>query len=1141
MSENYRFKIHHGVRSLLLLLIAQLLSLPTVAQNQPLFPTLATFPVGAGQSIAAGDFNGDGQADLAAISLSSTSTTLTIFLDQGATTPPLSVATSLNLPAFAVSHLLAVDINNDKKLDLVVTTSTSVNVLAGNGDGTFQTPVSYSVSSAGNLTTVDLNGDGYSDLAIATTSTQTSANLIVLLNQGASNPGTLSAPVLYPTSLPVVTEVPQQIATGDFNGDGKPDIVVGDTQLTVFYGNGDGTLQAPSQATLAPVTPVLNGLYGDGLFVAADLNHDGVTDIAYLTSNFEDVYSVTLQVVLGHTNGKFTAGPSLPLITSLLYPTHMVSAGTTNGGDNVNLAIVTDKTTVLLGDGNGGFTQGQSYALNGNILPVPGSNGKIDLISEFTYTDPLSINPSSSSVTRLASNGDGTFQAIPTQFVQVFGFVPADLNGDGLTDILTFDYQGNIVTALGRGNGTFTVTSHVSGTSFDPDQSTPLVAADFTGDGITDLVTMTAGSGSPRADSNLIFYKGNGDGSFQTASTPVDLGIYGTTVAIAGDFNGDGANDIIVTAASQGFGLSFLPGKGDGTFGTSVPLPQVTSANFASPLLLSADLNSDHILDLIWEGKVFLGHGDGTFSLSNVPLPGGALAVGDLNGDGIADVVINTEFVGATVYAGNGDGTFQTSPFYTAALPPLAQGVVANITDSNGDDHPDLLLQYSLSTAAVTTNLAVFRGDGKGNFTADSNLYYAGAANPFQSGVNLFAFPARLNNQVSQQSKNPTLDYLTFSNGGATALLNQTNPAPTAPSRFSSKTALAASATAAAPAQQITLTATVTGIIPPTGTVSFTSGSTTLGTATLVNGVATLPISFPATGTYAVTANYPGDANNLPSSSSPVSVAVAPVASKTTLTVSSGNANPNQQLTFTATVTGSNPTGNVTFTSGSTTLGTASLTNGAASLPFAFTTAGTFTVTANYAGDAANLASVSTALTVTVAAPDFTVSASPTTATIAAGQSATTTLSIAPLGGYSGTVTFSCGTLPAGAACTFAPATATPASGATATTTLTITTTAPTTASLRQTSLPAIAFASMVFLTFSSRRLRGLNQRLKRTSLLTFLFFTGLLLLSGCSSSSPAKPTVMPGTPTGVQAITVTVADSVSKISHSLNFQLTVQ
>jgi len=169
-------------------------------------------------------------------------------------------------------------------------------------------------------------------------------------------------------------------------------------------------------------------------------------------------------------------------------------------------------------------------------------------------------------------------------------------------------------------------------------------------------------------------------------------------------------------------------------------------------------------------------------------------------------------------------------------------------------------------------------GDGKGNFTADSNTYYAGnpsgiigeATGVSETPSNVVL--ARLNNLVPHQSKNAALDYLTWTSFGATALLNQTNPAPTAPSVFPSKTALAVSANNAAPTQQLTFTATVTGVIAPTGSVSFTSGSTTLGAASLTNGVATLSISFPTAGTYAVTANYVGDANNQPSSSNPASV-----------------------------------------------------------------------------------------------------------------------------------------------------------------------------------------------------------------------------------------------------------------------------
>jgi hypothetical protein len=301
-------------------------------------------------------------------------------------------------------------------------------------------------------------------------------------------------------------------------------------------------------------------------------------------------------------------------------------------------------------------------------------------------------------------------------------------------------------------------------------------------------------------------------------------------------------------------------------------------------------------------------------------------------------------------------------------------------------------------------------------------------------------------------------------------------------------------------------------------------------------------VSFPAAGTYSVIANYPGDSNNTPSSSVPLSLAIAPVASKTTLSISSANAGTNQQLTLTASVSGLNPTGTVTFASATATLGTTSVTNGVATLPFAFTTIGSYVVTASYAGDIANLSSVSAPVTVAVAAPDYTITASPSSATIKAGQSATTTLTVTPIGGYTGTVKFSCGTLPPGANCTFAPASVTPASGV-VTSTLTITTTAPTTALLHTLSIPlqGIAWASLIFLTLSPRKLRGLNRRLTRASLLIAFLAVGLLSFSGCSSSSPSNPPTNTGTPAGIQTITVTAADSSGNLSHAINFQVTIQ
>jgi hypothetical protein len=1046
-------KTPHRARFLLLVLIAQLFSLPAFAQNQPLFPVTPLFDIGDQQVLASGDFNGDGQPDLITILPDNESSTLITLLNQGNTNPPLSVTAALN---FAPLSLIAVDVNNDKKLDLVASVSAGIAVLIGNGDGTFQTPVVYPIVGSGKIAALDLNGDGYLDLAFTTAANLNSFQVAVLLNKGSSAPGVFSQTASYPLSITYSSLNPVlNIGSGDFNGDGKQDIFVGGTNTAVFYGNGDGTLQAQQSP------PVPAGLSGGAYFVAADFNHDGISDIAYLATATFNPIPLSLQVMLGHSNGVFTAGSSLALNFAGIDQLALVTAGTTGG--NVNLAFINQTTTILRGDGNGKFSQGSSYPLTGAAFPILGHNGNTDLVFEL-FSQAVDSNQVHNQITRLVSNGDGTFQGIPTLPVGPSGFAAADLNNDGLTDVLTVDAHSNLVTALGRGNGTFTVVNSMASVA-----SKLLITADFNADGNQDVAIITPGDGShypatPVVDSKLIFYKGNGDGTFQQSATAVDLQVIGAIGAISGDFNGDGNIDVVAAYynayldPTSSYGLVFLPGKGDGTFGTPVSL-LANNLSHIEPLILAADINYDHKLDILWSGLVYLGNGDGTFQLSTVSLPAPALAVGDLNGDGIADVVTGGFNVGASVYAGNGDGTFQSSPFYTATLPTFAQIGVATITDTNADGHPDLLLQYNVlvDDQFSTTSLAPFLGDGKGNFTADSNTYYAG--NPSGtvietsslSEVTANAVLARLNSLAPQQSKDTALDYLTWTSGGATALLNQTNPAPATPSLFPSKTALAVSANNAAPTQQVTFTATVTSIIAPTGSVSFTSGGTTLGTTSLTNGVATLPISFPIAGKYAVTATYDGDANNQPSSSSPV--------------------------------------------------------------------------------------------TITVVAPDFTVSASPAAATITAGQSATTTLTVTPVGGYNGTIKFSCGALPSGTSCTFVPASLTPASGASSTTTLTITTTATTSASLRNeisSSLQGIAWAGLVFLVLSPRRMRRHNRHLTRVIQVTFLLAAGLISLSGCSSSSPKPPATTPGTPSGVQIIAVTVADSGST-SHSINFQLTVQ
>jgi Bacterial Ig-like domain (group 3)/FG-GAP-like repeat len=610
---------------------------------------------------------------------------------------------------------------------------------------------------------------------------------------------------------------------------------------------------------------------------------------------------------------------------------------------------------------------------------------------------------------------------------------------------------GQFVTALGRGNGTFTVTDQIAGvdSEFLAADCVDLIATgDFNSDGNIDAALITPGTCdvTPSTNSMLSIYKGNGHGIFQPVVTGIDLQASGTINTVVGDFNGDGNLDVVIAHSNDTTdlrGLIFLAGKGDGTFAAPALLePQSTfpfiQGQSLQPTLLSADLNRDGKLDLIWENAAYLGKGDGTFQQVSTVLAGAPSALADLNGDNIADVVI-----GSSVYAGNGDGTFQSSPFYTATLPQSSAVITAAVGDLNADGRPDLLVQYQIPS--LFTAVSVFLGDGKGNFTADNNTYYSGIVSFGYYRTELV--PARLNNQALTDSGNRGLDLLTNTNYGATSLLNQTNPAPTGLSLLPSQTMLSASAT---------------------------------------------------------------------------------------------TVNENQKLNFTATVTGINPTGNVTFTTGNTMLGTSPVTDGVATLPFQFTSAGTFPVTANYTGDALNAPSLSNAVSITIAAPDFTVSASPATATIAAGQSSVTTLTITPIAGYSGTVKFSCGTLSSETTCSFAPSSVTTANGTAPTTMLTISTTAPSSAMLNNFAGAAsgIAWAGIAFLTLSPRRLWKANRRLTGSIVLMLLVTTGLVTLFGCSSSSPPKN---PGTPAGGQTITISAADSAAGPTHSITFQLTVQ
>ena len=239
-------------------------------------------------AVAVGDFNGDGIPDLAVANFASNSVAILLGNGDGTFTTKSPLPTGTAPIGVAVG-----DFNLDGKLDLAVTNNNSsdVTILLGNGDGTFTAaPTLTGFSVPRGVVVGDFNGDGRPDLAVTNFFGQSVA---ILLGNGN---GTFVQSATVPTGA-----LPWPVVAGDFNGDGKLDLAVansGDGSLTVFVGNGNGTFGAP--ATI----PLGSGSQPQGL-VAGDFNHDHKLDLAVAEFNSNQAV-----ILLGNGNGAFTLEPT---------------------------------------------------------------------------------------------------------------------------------------------------------------------------------------------------------------------------------------------------------------------------------------------------------------------------------------------------------------------------------------------------------------------------------------------------------------------------------------------------------------------------------------------------------------------------------------------------------------------------------------------------------------------------------------------------------------------------------------------------------------------------------------------------------------------------------------------------------------
>jgi hypothetical protein len=617
-------------------------------------------------------------------------------------------ALSFGPPVFGVDDLprspVVADFDGDSVSDVAVAHSSSVSVLRGRGDGSFEAMDSFATPATTRaLAAGDADGDTVVDLVVVADS-----GVSVVLGAGD---GTFEAPAPL-----AVQGAPRSVAIAHVDGDTLPDIVVGSTttvfapafeqltHVTLLRGGGDGSFQALE----------VGSARGNLLSMAlGDLDHDTVPDLVlasyYRTPEptLQEVGEVT--VLLGNGDGSFE--PLVPRSESRTI--WSIALGNLDGDPFPDLVLASSESSlggnrdvsVWLGTGDGSFEDAGLLGVGGTPRSVAvadlDGDTRLDLIAEHYLPRDVSV---------LLGNGDGGFAGATSIGMDVTDSTVADLDGDHVLDLVAVnDGTDHVWGVLGNGDGSFQ-TAPIFAPGDGPEF---LAAGDLDGDDVVDLVSTNA------LGNDLGLLLGRGDGTFEA---PVSLapGTSPLFVAIA-DLDGDTAPDLVSASADA---VSVLLGNGDGSFQGASPVP-VSSHTTG---LAVADLNDDDIPDLAVSSiyttvfpyasgrlNVLLGNGDGSFLplAPQVVGPTSAIAVADLDGDTIADLVVAApdsvvQLGDLSVLLGNGDGTFQPGVFLG-----LGRGFLSvALEDLDGDGVTDV------AATRILGEFAVLLGNGDGSFQA---------------------------------------------------------------------------------------------------------------------------------------------------------------------------------------------------------------------------------------------------------------------------------------------------------------------------------------------------------------------------------------------------------------------------------------
>ncbi len=554
--------------------------------------TASTLAAGEFVALGTGDFNGDGLADLAALSNSN----LNLFSGGGNGPVKIWLNTKDGLIAQpdvpgGGTTIRSADMNGDGKADLIVG---GLAVYLSNGDGTFQDPEQTTIPNTYDPQGLELNdfdGDGHLDAALS--------------------------------------------GTGYHTDPSQPNTSIPDYEIAVAWGEPrKETLFAPPVKTPQPSQTTGYSDYSPVPF-SADFNHDGISDLAFIRNgHYEngDPYGSFASVFYGDRNGQYRIEDAGDIYRSKghtgLFPELYV--GDFNGDGNMDLivdyegAFTRERLYQILWGFQGGFREGAllpydgfvSYAGTGDF----NGDGKTDLMAGQEL---------------LLSKGDGTFETVfPDPFFEDVPFrlgrtISGDFNGDGKADYIFPDdtYTGKFTVFLGNAQGSLKqpITQQL-----EP-YSVFFAVGDLTGDGKADLL------GTVVADpvKHLKIEPGHGDGTFGPAlELPLEEAGVGD-VQIA-DFNLDGVPDFAYVGTTGVATVMF--GTGNGGFRKDTERHYVPFGDN----VVRGDYNGDGKPDLAYVG------------LRNISVrlnvTGGVVSgfKGDLDSDGkvtVADAILSLKWV----------------------------------------------------------------------------------------------------------------------------------------------------------------------------------------------------------------------------------------------------------------------------------------------------------------------------------------------------------------------------------------------------------------------------------------------------------------------------------------------------------------